>query len=383
MSVLNQINGVVAMSLWRSLSRCNGVFAFGLWLVLSPVAATDLRVEVLAEDLKYPWSLAQLPNGDLLLTTKPGELWRLDSQGRKRRAVEGVPEVAWVGQGGLLDVVVHPQFAEGKNWIYLSYSASCSRGFTTTVSRHRLHGHALSDGELLFEAQPCSGLTHHFAGRLVLDAHGHLFITVGDRGERSGSQRLDFHHGKVIRLLTDGSLPPDNPFLGGDGTLPEIWSYGHRNPQGLALHPQTGALWLHEHGPRGGDELNRVLRGANYGWPIVTYGEEYIGGRVSELQEAPGIESPRWQWTPSIAPSGFAIYDGAIFPAWKGHFLVGALKFQQLHRLAPDADGDLHEHILPKPRGSRIRDVRVLADEHIYVLTDSRQGQLLRLSPQN
>ncbi len=369
------------MSFLRIVNGTSRVFACSLWLSLSPVAAEELRVEVLAEDLNFPWSLAQLPEGELLVTTKPGELLRLDVQGRNRRMVSGTPDVAFVGQGGLLDVALHPQFATGENWIYLSYSASCASGFTTVVSRYRLQGQTLSDEQLLFEAQPCSGLTWHFAGRLVLDADGYLFITVGDRGERAGSQQLDSHHGKVLRLHADGSLPSDNPFLNQKDAHSEIWSYGHRNPQGMSLHPLTGELWLHEHGPKGGDELNQVVAGANYGWPIVTYGEEYTGGRVSEWQEAPGIESPRWQWTPSIAPSGFAIYDGAVFPAWIGHFLVGALKFRQLHRLAPDAEGVLSEHILPKPHGLRIRDVRVLADGHIYVLTDAEQGQLLRLSP--
>jgi len=361
-------------NLWRI-----GVLALGV--AASPVPAEDYRVEVRAENLKFPWGLAQLPDGSLLVTTKPGALWRLDATGENRREITGGPEVIWVGQGGLLDVAVSPEFErDEENWIYLSYSKSCAQGFTTAVSRYRLRDQHLEEGQLLFEAQPCSGLTWHFAGRLALDAKGYLFLTVGDRGERHGSQQLAIHHGKVIRLHQDGRVPSDNPFRSQPDALPESWAYGVRNSQGMAWHPLTGELWLHDHGPKGGDELNRVRAGANYGWPLVTFGREYSGLPISEDTEAPGIDAPHWQWTPSIAPSGLAIYDGEEFPAWRGHFLVGALKFQQIHRLEMDAEGSFSEQVLPQPRGVRIRDVRVLSDGRIYVLTDAEDGMLLRLS---
>lgn len=340
------------------------------------------QVETLAEDLEYPWSLAQLPDGSLLITEKPGRLLHLDADFAGRNLVEGVPEVAWVGQGGLLDVVLHPEYGQGDNrWVYLSYSKFCTAGFTTALSRYRLQGNRLEDGQLLFEARPCGGLTWHFAGRLAFDADGYLFLAVGDRGERENAQRLNSHWGKLIRLHADGRIPADNPFTEDPDVLPEVYSYGHRNPQGLAWNPFDEKLWLHEHGPKGGDELNRIRAGANYGWPRVTHGREYTGGIISEHTHAPGMEPPVQHWTPSIAPSGFAIYDGDPFTEWRGHFLVGALKFRSVYRVQLRADGGVHEQVLPEPEEYRIRDVRVLADGLIYLLTDDSDGQLLRLVP--
>ena len=341
------------------------------------------RVERLGEGLEYPWSLAELPDGSLLITEKPGRLLRLSADFSTRHSIEGVPEVARVGQGGLLDVVLHPQYGQAGNfWIYLSYSKPCRTGFTTALSRYRLQGNRLEDGERLFEARPCGGLTWHFAGRLAFDADGFLFLAVGDRGERENAQRLDSHWGKLIRLHADGQVPEDNPFVGNSGALPEIYSYGHRNPQGLAWNHFDGTLWLHEHGPKGGDELNRIRAGANYGWPRVTHGREYTGGIISEQTHAPGMESPVWHWTPSIAPSGFAVYRGDPFAEWRGHLLVGALKFRSVYRLQLQENDEVREQVLPNPQGHRIRDVRVLEDGLIYLLTDDSDGQLLRLVPE-
>ena len=342
------------------------------------------RVETLAEGLEYPWSLAQLPDGSLLVTEKSGRLLHLDADFANRNLVEGVPEVIWVGQGGLLDVVLHPEYGQADNrWVYLSYSKSCAVGFTTALSRYHLQDNRLEDGQLLFEAHPCGGLTWHFGGRLAFDGDGYLFLTVGDRGERENSQRLDNHWGKLIRLHADGRVPMDNPFVGDSGVLPEVYSYGHRNPQGLAWNRFDAKLWLHEHGPKGGDELNRIRAGANYGWPLVTHGREYTGGIISEQTHAPGMESPVQHWTPSIAPSGFAVYDGDPFAEWRGHFLVGALKFRSVYRVQLQAGGAVHEQVLPEPKEYRIRDVRVLADGLIYLLTDDSDGKLLRLVPDN
>ena len=359
-----------------------GVFASGISVAESDNVAHE--VEVLQEGLEYPWSLAQLPDGSLLVTEKPGRLLHLSADFSSRHSIEGVPEVDWVGQGGLLDVVLHPEYGRADNrWIYLSYSKVCATGFTTALSRYRLQDHRLEDGQLLFEAHPCGGLTWHFAGRLAFDADGYLFLVVGDRGERENAQELNNHWGKLIRLHADGRIPEDNPFVGNADILPEVYSYGHRNPQGLTWNPFDGKLWLHEHGPKGGDELNRIQAGANYGWPRVTHGREYTGGIISEQTHAPGIEPPVWHWTPSIAPSGFAVYNGEAFAAWRGDLLVGALKFRSVYRVRLKQDGGVHERVLPEPQGYRIRDIRVLEDGFIYLLTDDADGRLLRLVPES
>lgn len=361
--------------------------AGGVFALEAAVAESDevgYRVEVLQEGLEYPWSLAQLPDGSLLVTEKPGRLLHLSADFSSRHSIEGVPEVDRVGQGGLLDVVLHPEYGRADNrWIYLSYSRVCATGFTTVLSRYRLQDHRLEDGQLLFEAHPCGGLTWHFAGRLAFDAEGYLFLAVGDRGERENAQELNSHWGKLIRLHADGRVPEDNPFVGNADVLPEVYSYGHRNPQGLAWNPFDDKLWLHEHGPKGGDELNRIQAGANYGWPRVTHGREYTGGLISEQTHAPGIEPPVWHWTPSIAPSGFAVYDGKPFAAWRGQMLVGALKFRSVYRVQLRQDGGVHEQVLPEPQSHRIRDIRVLEDGLIYLLTDDADGQLLRLIPES
>ena len=365
----------------RALLLGISLWSLGL-LAASDSSAADYRVETLAQSLHYPWSLAQLPDGSLLITEKSGRLVWFSADLTQRRAVANSPEVAWIGQGGLLDVQIDPRFGDGDNrWIYLSYSTPCATGFTIRVSRYRLVDQGLEEGQKLFEARPCGGLTWHFAGRMAFDDAGKIYLAIGDRGERDQAQSLAAHHGTVVRLHADGRVPADNPFVDDPKALPEIYSYGHRNPQGMTRHPITGALWLHEHGPQGGDELNRLLRGANYGWPQVTHGREYSGGEISEHSEAPGIEPPRWHWTPSIAPSGLAIYSGAPFEDWHGQFLVGALKFRHIQRLRITDDGEVKTWIFSAPLGLRIRDVRVLADGLIYALTDDENGQLLRLSP--
>lgn len=347
----------------------------------APAYDDSLRVETLAAGFEYPWSLAQLPDGSLLITEKPGRLLRLAADFRTRREVAGAPEVARVGQGGLLDVLVWPGAAAPDGIrVFLSYSRPCAAGFTTALSGYWLRDGALRDGRELFAAAPCGGLTWHFGGRLAAGADGMLYLTVGDRGERRHSQDLGSHWGKTLRLRPDGSVPDDNPFLGDPLARPEIYSYGHRNAQGLARHPETGALWLHEHGPKGGDELNLLAPGANYGWPLATHGREYTGGAVSAHAELPGMVSPVLHWTPSIAPSGLAICpDRGPCAGWRGQFLVGALKFRQLHRVWFDAAGAVREQVLPAPRGLRLRDVRALADGRLYLLTDEAGGRLLRL----
>ncbi|MEX0730653.1 MAG: PQQ-dependent sugar dehydrogenase [Aquisalimonadaceae bacterium] len=337
------------------------------------------RVDILTDDLAHPWGLAFLPDGRMLITERPGRLQLFDPESGDRTSVEGTPEVAAVSQGGLLDVVLHPNHADN-GWIYLSYSAPGDGGNATTVGRGRLRSDRLTDFEVLFTAAPRLGGGRHFGSRLVFDNDGYLYISSGDRGERDRAQTLDNHQGKILRLTDEGRVPPDNPLVGDDDALPEIYSWGHRNPQGMILHPETGKIWVHEHGPRGGDEINIVRAGSNYGWPKVTHGREYHGPEIGP-DGMQGMESPIHHWTPSIAPSGMAYYDGDAFPEWRGNVFVGALALTHLARLELDGKAVTHEERLLDDAGWRIRDVRRGPDGYLYVLVDARRAPLLRLSP--
>ncbi|WP_299391825.1 PQQ-dependent sugar dehydrogenase [Pelagibius sp.] len=340
----------------------------------------DFKVVPLTEGLDHPWGLAFLPDGGMLITERSGDL-RLFKYGRLESGpVAGVPEVAARGQGGLLDVAVHPDFAEN-GLIYLSYAGPGEGGASTEVARGRLDGMALQDVEVIFRATPKSGGTGHFGSRLVFDRDGKLFISLGDRRQIRESQNLENHIGTVIRLNDDGSVPEDNPFLSQAGALPEIFSYGHRNVQGMTLHPESGEIWSHEHGPRGGDELNLVKAGANYGWPVITYGIDYSGAIITDKTEAPGMEQPVVYWDPSIAPSGMAFYDGDKFPQWQGDLFIGALAHLHLRRLEMEGGQVVGQESLLTGLNERIRDVRNGPDGYLYVLTDSSNGQLLRLEP--
>lgn len=335
---------------------------------------------ILVEDLHHPWALAFLPDGQLLITERRGRLLRIDPHSGQRQALEGLPAVAAAGQGGLLDLALHPEFARNR-WVYLSYALSTPTGLTTAVGRGRLEEAGLADFRELFRAQPPVSATQHFGSRLLFDATGHLFVTVGDRGDRDLAQRLDSHAGKVLRLTDDGGTPPDNPFAGRTGALPEIFSYGHRNPQGMTLHPETGEVWLHEHGPRGGDEINLLQAGANFGWPLVTFGREYHGPAIGAEPPQPGYVSPLHQWTPSIAPSGMAFYRGDHLPQWRGDLFVGALVHRHLQRLRIRDGKVVAQEKLLVEQGWRIRDVRNGPDGYLYVLTDAPNGILARLEP--
>ncbi|MEQ8798716.1 MAG: PQQ-dependent sugar dehydrogenase [Salinisphaeraceae bacterium] len=335
------------------------------------------RVETVAEGLNQPWSLAFLPDGDRLVTERGGRLLRL-SDG-EARTIEGVPEVATVNQGGLLDVALHPDFADNR-WIYLSYAAAGDGGYATRLGRARLDDDRLADFEVLFTAEPYVRGGRHFGSRIVF-RDGYLFLTAGDRGNREHAQDLDKYHGKLIRLTLDGGIPPDNPFVDQSSARPGIYSYGHRNPQGMIVHPDTGDIWLHEHGPQGGDEVNRIRAGANYGWPLATFGENYGGGRFAPEPPLEGTVSPVHHWTPSIAPSGLAIYQGDAFPTWRGDLFAGALKLTHLARLELEAGEVMGEERLLDDAGMRIRDVRSGPDGYLYLLTDGSNGKLLRLAP--
>jgi len=339
-----------------------------------------LRVVTVAEDLDEPWSLAWLPDGRMLVTEKPGRLPIVSPDGAVSPAVGGLPTVDDGGQGGLLDVIVDPGFASNRT-IYFSYSERGSGGKGTAVASARLTGDRLEEVTVLFRQQPKSGGGRHFGSRLVLARDGTLFVTVGERGERQRAQDTGVNRGQVVRIHTDGRIPADNPFVATDGARPEIWSYGHRNPQGAALHPETGDLWLHEHGARGGDEVNIARPGRNYGWPVIAYGRHYSGAKIGEGRAKPGMEQPVYYWDPSIAPSGMTFYTGDKFPEWKGNLLVGALKFRLVARLVLDGETVVEEERLLQGIGERIRDVRQGPDGYVYLLTDASDGRILRLEP--
>ncbi len=341
----------------------------------------DIRVESLAEGLAHPWAVAFLPDGRMLVTERPGRLLLIDIDRDARKHIDGLPDIAATGQGGLLDVVLHPRYKE-TGWIYLSYAAPGSGGSTTAVGRGRIRGDRLVDFEEIFRAEPAVRGGRHFGSRMVFDRDEYLYISIGDRGERDRAQDTADHIGTVIRLHDDGATPDDNPFAV-DGTgRPEIYTYGHRNPQGMILHPERAEIWIHEHGPRGGDELNILQRGENYGWPKMTHGREYHGPEIGPSQ-LPGMQPPIHHWTPSIAPSEMAYYDGGAFPRWRGNLFVGALAHTHLARLEMDADTVAAEERLLDEFGWRIRDVRQGSDGLLYLLVDSGNGALLRVRPAN
>jgi len=341
-----------------------------------------IRLVTVAEGLEHPWGMAFLPDGRALVTERPGRLRIVSMDGRMSAPLEGVPAVAVVGQGGLLDVALDPDFATNR-LVYLSYAEPREGGNGTAVARGSFGEHGLEALQVIFRQQPTVNSGHHFGSRLVFARDGRLFVTLGERNsERAKAQLLDNDLGKVVRIERDGTIPTDNPFAGQPGVLPEIWSYGHRNVQGAALHPGTGELWTDEHGPKGGDELNRDLPGLNYGWPKVSYGTEYSGARISDSGTAPGIEPPVFYWVPSIATSGLLFYTGDRFPQWRGSAFVGSLKFKLVARLEFDGDRvTREERLLEGSINERVRDVEQGPDGLIYLLTDEEKGRLLRIEP--
>ena len=343
-----------------------------------------LRVQPVAGGLEHPWALAFLPEGGYLVTERPGRMRVIDAQGRMGEPLGGLPEVAARGQGGLLDVALDNGFERNRT-PYFCFSEPAQGGTNSTaLARARLPagGAQLEDVRVIFSQQPRVASPLHFGCRIVQMPDGHLFLALGERYHRmQDAQRLDNHLGKVLRLTTEGAPAPGNPFIGRAGVRPEIWSYGHRNPQGATLGPD-GRLWMHEHGPQGGDEINLPQAGRNYGWPVVTFGEQYGGGPIGEgLTSKPGMEPPLHQWTPSIAPSGVAFVTSDRYGAdWRGNLFVGSLKFQQLVRLELSGGRVMREHRL-EGVGERVRDVRQGPDGFLYLLTDSPRGRLLRVLP--
>jgi glucose/arabinose dehydrogenase len=345
---------------------------------------TAVKVETFATGLEHPWGLQFMPDGRLLVTERPGRLRIVSAQGALSPPIEGVPQVSTAGQGGLLDVAIAPDFAASRE-IYLSYAEPRDgRTNGTSVARARLEltadGGRLTNVTVIFRQQPSYASGYHFGSRIVFARDGTFYLTVGDRYSlRDQAQDPANTIGKVIRLMRDGSPAPDNPKL--PGWDPTIWSIGHRNVQGAALHPFTGELWTAEHGARGGDEVNVVRRGRNYGWPVITYGRDYSGARIGEGTAKAGMEQPVYYWDPSIAPSGAAFYGGDLFPSWKGNLLVGALAGAHLARLVIDGEKIVGEERLLENLGERIRDVRVGRDGAVWLLTDRPKGSVLRLVP--
>ncbi len=338
---------------------------------------------VVASGLEHPWGLALLPDGRWLVTERPGRLRIVTAAGAVGEPITGLPAVDARGQGGLLDVVVGPTFASDR-LIYWSYAEPRDGGNATSVARGRLadDGSALEGVQVIFRASPTYDGDKHFGSSLAFDGAGHLFITLGERSDapmRPQAQDLGSHMGKTIRLNADGSVPRDNPFVGRAGALPEIWSLGHRNVQGIAIVGDQ--VWTVEHGARGGDEINLDRAGLNYGWPEVTYGVEYrgtpIGGGVTARE---GTEQPVYYWDPVIAPGGMAVYDGAMFPGWRGNLLVAALKDKHVARLVLDGNRVVGEERLLTDLGERVRDVAVAPDGAVWAITDEQNGKLVRLA---
>jgi aldose sugar dehydrogenase len=340
----------------------------------------EYRVVTVVDGLEHPWGMAFLPGGDILVTEKPGRLRLVQGGQLREQPIAGFPAVSTRGQGGLLDVALHPGFS-GNRLVYLSYSKPGPEGATTAVIRGRFTGDRLEDVQEVFEAHAWSGAGQHFGSRLLFDRDGYLFITVGDRGSMNRAQDRSDHVGVTLRLHDDGRVPDDNPFVGDSGVRPEIFSYGHRNAQGMALHPQTGQVWLNEHGPRGGDEINLVQAGRNYGWPVITHGRNYDGSSITSDTARAGMESPLLHWTPSIAPSGMTFYSGDRFPAWRNSVFSGALAGQHLRRSVFDGTTPVSEESLLTDYGRRIRDVREGPDGYIYILVDDSSAPLARLEP--
>ena len=339
---------------------------------------TEVRVITVSDGLVYPWGLAFLPDGRMLVTERPGRLRLVTIDGRLSDPLAGVPSVFARGQGGLLDVALDPDF-EKNSLVYLSYAEPGKGGAGTAVGRGRLVGSRLDSFKVIFRQVPKTRTSVHFGSRLAFGRDGKLFITLGDRGERSRVQDFPVHRGQVIRVNPDGTIPKDNPFVGKAGYRPETWSVGHRNPQSAAIHPETGELWTVEHGARGGDEINIPRAGRNYGWPVISYGVHYSGLKIGVGTHKEGMEQPVYYWDPSIAPSGMAFYTGDRYPEWKGNLLVGALKGNMLVRLVLDGEKVVREERLLREMSTRIRDVRQGPDGFIYLLTDEENGLILRL----
>ena len=346
------------------------------------VIKTGYKVTEIAKGLEHPWSMAFLPDGSMLVTERVGRLRLIKGGQLQSQPIGGVPAVHTGSQAGLFDIVLHPNFAHN-NLVYLTYAAGTQAANGTQVARARFDGSTLQDLQVIFKAMPLKDTDNHYGGRMAFLPDGTFALTIGEGFEyREKAQDLTSDLGKIVRLNEDGSVPRDNPFVGQTSVRPEIYTWGHRNEQGLIFDDQSGRLYETEHGPRGGDELNIIVARRNYGWPVITYGMDYSGAYVSPYTQRPGLEQPMIYWTPSIAPSGLAMYRGDKFPAWRGDLFVGALAFRHLRRVHLDEHGNVvDQEQLLNDLNWRIRDVRAAPDGYLYVCTDENDGRVLRLEP--
>jgi len=345
---------------------------------VTAVSEAEPDIQTVASGLDHPWALTFLPDGRMLVTERPGRLRIVNAEGQLSSPIQGVPEVAARGQGGLLDVTLDPQFAQN-SLVYLSYAEAGDGGAGTAVARGRLEGERLNDVEVIFRQTPKTSGPNHFGSRLVFSGDGKLFIALGERFEFAPAQDNSNTLGTVVRVDPDGGVPPDNPFVGQADARPEIWSYGHRNIQSAALHPETGDLWVVEMGPMGGDELNIAEAGGNYGWPLVSWGNHYDGRPIPDPPTRPDLADAILTWTPAIAPSGMVFYAGDLFPAWRGDILVGGLVSEALIRVRVEGDRAVEDGRISI--GRRVRDVAVGPDGAVYLVTDHSDGEILRLTP--
>ncbi|HEX3949754.1 MAG TPA: PQQ-dependent sugar dehydrogenase [Steroidobacteraceae bacterium] len=346
------------------------------------VVKTGYKVTEIAKGLDHPWSMAFLPDGSILVTERVGRLRLIKDGSLRPQPIAGVPAVHTGSQAGLFDIVLHPKFSEN-HVVYLTYAAGTAAANGTQVARARFEGNSLQDLHVIFKATPLKDTDNHYGGRMAFLPDGTFALTIGEGFEyREKAQDLTSDLGKIVRLSDDGSVPQDNPFVGQASVRPEIYTWGHRNEQGLTFDGQSGLLYETEHGPRGGDELNVIVARRNYGWPVITYGMDYSGAYVSPYTQRPGLEQPVIYWTPSIAPSGLAVYHGDKFPAWRGDLFVGALAFKHLRRIHLDERGNvIDQEQLLNDFNRRIRDVRAAPDGYLYVCTDESDGRVLRLEP--
>lgn len=344
--------------------------------------AHSYEVEIVAQGLEHPWTVAFLPEGQLLVTERAGRLRVVDRDGLRPEPVAGLPEVFVSGQAGLFDVLLARDYAETGN-IFISFAHGDDHANHTRVIRARFDGNRLLDVTPIFTSQPAKSGDAHFGGRMTWMTDGTLLLGLGDGFYfREDAQKLDTHLAKIIRIRADGSVPEDNPFVGRPGARPEIYSYGHRHVQGVVFDAGSGKLYAHEHGPRGGDELNVIRAGANYGWPLISYGRDYSRSMITPFTELPGMQQPLVRWTPSIAPAGMTLYDAEVFPRWRGSLFVAALAEESVRRVPLDAEGQPGEQeVLFTEVGQRMRDVRTGPDGALYLVTDEPDGQVLRVVP--
>ena len=349
-----------------------------------PSSAGNVRIETVAKGLAHPWAIAFLPDGRMLVTERPGRMRIVGKDGQLSPTLGGVPSVFALGQGGLHDVVLDRAYAQNHT-IYFCFAEPAGGGGRTALGRARFTDEGLPHLDavsVIFHQEGPLSSGNHFGCRIAQAPDNNLFLTLGEHfTTRDQAQNLANHLGKIIRIRPDGSVPPDNPFAGRPGAKPEIWSYGHRNPQGLGFHPATGRLWEHEHGPRGGDEINIIAAGKNYGWPVIGYGIDYSGAKIHESTHKEGMEQPIWYWVPSIAPSGMAFYSADLFPPWRGNLFIGALAGEILVRLELDGEKISKEERLFHALGERIRDVRQGPDGALWLATDNSSGRILRVTP--